>query len=455
MSNREGFAGRLGFLFLSAGCAIGLGNIWRFPFICGQYGGGIFLCAYIFFLFAMGLPVLIMEYSVGRAARLNMGRAMHALEPAGSKWHLWGMSSILGNYCLMMFYMPVAGWMLAYFWYTLSGKMAASASDVPGVFGGLLADPLQLVFWTVLTSATAFIVCSSSLQKGAERIVKYMMAGLLLIMIGLAGYAVTLPGAAEGLKFYLVPDIQRALDAGVLSMLNEAMNQAFFTLSVGIGSMCIFGSYMDRKYTITKEAYCVVGFDTFAALFSGLIIFSVCFAFGVKPDAGPGLIFVTMPNVFNTMPGGRFIGTLFFVFMSAAAVSTVIAVVENIVSYFIDVYGWSRKKSALVNGIVLTVLTLPCIFGFNIWSGFQPFGEGSCVLDLEDFILSNNFLPLGGLLFCLFCCHRFGWGWDNFTREADSGEGAKFPKFLRFYLQWIMPAIFLIIFAEGYVRKFF
>lgn len=455
MAQREHLASRLGFLLLSAGCAIGLGNVWRFPFITGKYGGAVFLVTYLIFLLGMGLPVLIMEFAVGRASRRNMSKAFTVLEPQGTKWHWFGWFSIVGSYALMMFYMPVAGWMLYYVFATVTGNLAIPVDQVPNVFTGMLANPWLMLFWTLVVSGICFYVCSMGLQKGVERVVKFMMAGLLFIMIGLAVYAISLPGAVEGLKFYLVPDFQRAWDAGILSLINDAMNQAFFTLSIGIGAMCIFGSYLNKSNTLTKESVFIVSLDTFVALTAGLIIFPACFAFNVTPNAGPGLIFITLPNVFNEMVFGRVWGTLFFVFMSAAALTTVIAVLENIISCFMDNYGWERKKAVRFNAVLLTVLTLPCILGFNEWSWIQPLGEGSCIMDLEDFVISNNLLPLGSLLFCLFCCSRYGWGWDNFVAEADEGEGMKFPRALRFYLTKILPVVLIIIFAQGYIQKFF
>ena len=454
MAQREQLASRLGFLFLSAGCAIGLGNVWRFPFITGKYGGAVFLVAYLVFLLGMGLPILIMEFTVGRASRRNMSRAFRELKP-GSKWSYFGCFSIIGSYALMMFYIPVAGWMMYYCWATVTGTLSVPVDQVPGVFSNLLASPGIMLFWTLVASLGCFGVCALGLQKGVERVVKFMMGGLLIIVVGLAVHSLTLPGSMKGVAFYLVPDLQRAMDAGIMSLLNDAMNQAFFTLSIGIGAMCIFGSYLNRDNTLTKESVFIVSLDTFVAFMSGLIIFPACFAFGVQPDAGPGLIFITLPNIFNNMAGGRFWGFLFFVFMSAAALTTVIAVLENIIAFFMDGYGWSRKKSTIINFVVLTLLTLPCILGFNVWSDFQPFGPGSAVLDLEDFIISNNILPLGSFLFMLFCCHRYGWGWDKFIAEADTGRGMKFPKFLRFYLTWILPVVFLFIFAQGYIQKFF
>jgi len=455
MAQREQLASRLGFVLLSAGCAIGLGNVWRFPYITGKYGGAVFLGVYLLFLLFVGLPVLIMEFSVGRATQRNMAHALAILEPKGTWWHRFGIMSPVGNYLLMMFYMPIAGWMLCYCWFMFNGALDVPTEQVQSVFTGMLSAPLLMLFWTVVVSASCFTVCCQGLQRGVERVVKIMMLGLLGIMIGLAVHSCVLEGGEKGLEFYLKPDLERAAAAGFMALVNDAMNQAFFTLSVGMGSMCIFGSYLKKDRSLTQESIWIVSLDTFVALTAGLIIFPACFAFGVTPDAGPGLIFITLPNIFNNMTGGRFWGLLFFLFMSAAALTTVIAVLENIIAFFMDGYGWSRRKATLINFFVLTVLTLPCILGFNVWAGFEPFGKGSSVLDLEDFIISNNILPLGSFLFMLFCCHRYGWGWNGFIAEADTGAGMKFPKFLRFYLTWILPAVFLFIFVEGYIQKFF
>ena len=455
MLQREQLASRLGFVLLSAGCAIGLGNVWRFPYITGKYGGAVFLVVYLLFLLFVGLPVLIMEFSVGRASKRNMAHALEKLGPKGTWWHKFGIMSPIGNYLLMMFYIPIAGWMLCYCWFMLNGTLEVPTEQVPAVFSGMLGSPWTMLFWTVVVSASCFAICGQGLQKGVERVVKLMMLGLLFIMVGLAIHSCFLEGGGRGMEFYLRPDFGRAVESGFMALVNDAMNQAFFTLSVGMGSMCIFGSYLKKDRSLTQESVIIVALDTFVALTAGLIIFPACFAFNVTPDAGPGLIFVTLPNIFNNMAWGRFWGFLFFVFMSAAALTTVIAVLENIIAFFMDGYGWSRRKATIINFVVLTILTLPCILGFNVWSGFEPFGKGSSVLDLEDFIISNNILPLGSFLFMLFCCHRYGWGWDNFVAEADEGRGMKFPKFLRFYLTWILPVIFLFIFAQGYIQKFF
>ena len=455
MLQREQLASRLGFVLLSAGCAIGLGNVWRFPYITGKYGGAVFLVVYLLFLLFVGLPVLIMEFSVGRASKRNMAHALEKLEPKGTWWHKFGIMSPIGNYLLMMFYIPIAGWMLCYCWFMLNGTLEVPTEQVPAVFSGMLGSPWTMLFWTVVVSASCFAICGQGLQKGVERVVKLMMLGLLFIMVGLAIHSCFLEGGGRGMEFYLRPDFGRAVESGFMALVNDAMNQAFFTLSVGMGSMCIFGSYLKKDRSLTQESVIIVALDTFVALTAGLIIFPACFAFNVTPDAGPGLIFVTLPNIFNNMAWGRFWGFLFFVFMSAAALTTVIAVLENIIAFFMDGYGWSRRKATIINFVVLTILTLPCILGFNVWSGFEPFGKGSSVLDLEDFIISNNILPLGSFLFMLFCCQRYGWGWDNFVAEADEGRGMKFPKFLRFYLTWILPVIFLFIFAQGHIQKFF
>ncbi len=452
---REKMASRLGFLFVSAGCAVGLGNVWRFPYITGKYGGAVFVAVYLFFLLLMALPLLIMEFSVGRASRQNLGNAFRILEPEGTKWHYMGWISLVGSYLLMMFYIPVSGWMLSYVWKTASGQLSLPASQLPEAFGAMLSDPIGMTLWAVLVSVISFSTCACGLRKGVERVVKFMMSGLLVILLGLAVRSVFLPGGMEGLRFYLAPDWQRAMDAGIWSLINDAMDQAFFTLGLGIGSICIFGSYIGKEHTVTQESLFIVGLDTFVALISGLIIFPACFAFGMEPGAGPGLIFITLPNVFNEMSGGIFWGTLFFIFMSAAALTTVITVVENIVSYSMDVWKWTRRKSVLVNFAALTILILPCILGFNIFSWIEPLGKGSNIMDLEDFILSNNLLSIGAITFMLFCCTSKGWGWEGFIQEANSGNGVKFPRFLKAYLTWILPLVVLFVFVQGYVQRFF
>ncbi len=454
-SQRETLGSRLGFLLLSAGCAIGLGNVWRFPYITGEYGGALFVLFYIFFLLFVGLPILVMEFSVGRGAQLNMGAAFKTLEPKGTSWHKFGWISLVGSYLLMMFYTTVTGWMLAYCWKMLSGQLTGlTPPELGETFGGMLADPTGMTFWMTVSVAIGVFACAKSLQGGVERSVKWMMSLLLLLMVVLAVRSVTLEGAAEGVTFYLAPNVDKIQQTGIWAVLSAAMNQAFFTLSIGIGSMCVFGSYLNKERRLTGEALYIVGLDLFVALMAGFIIFPACFAFDVQPNAGPGLLFITLPNIFNTMAGGQIWGTVFFVFMSFAALSTVIAVFENIVCYAIDVWGMTRRKAALLNGVALWVLSIPCILGFNLWSGFEPLGKGTGILDLEDFIVSNNLLPLGGLLFLLFCTTKRGWGWKGFVDEANAGEGVRFPSWLRFYISYILPIIILGLVIQGYIDKF-
>ena len=452
---RETFASRLGFIFLSAGCAIGLGNVWRFPFITGQYGGAAFVLVYILFLLLLAMPIMVMEFAVGRASGQSVARSFNVLSNGHKAWSLWGYIGWAGNYILMMFYTTVTGWMLAYTYYSAAGSFSNLNSDAIGqFFGSLLASPNELVFWMFLAVIIGAVVCWSGLQKGVERVTKAMMCGLLVIMIALAVRSVTLEGAEKGLDFYLKPDFGKLVSEGLGTTLYAALGQAFFTLSIGIGSMAIFGSYISRDRTLFGESLIITGPDTFVALTAGLIIFPACFAYGINPGAGPGLIFVTLPNMFNQMPSGRIWGALFFLFMSFAALSTVIAVFENIVACFMDNFGWTRQKASVFMGVSVFILSIPCALGFNLWSGFQPLGPGSGVLDLEDFILSNNLLPIGSLIYLLFCVTRYGWGWDKFIAEADTGKGAKFPKAMRFYFTYIAPVIMLVILGVGYYQTF-
>lgn len=435
MNNRERFSSRLGFILISAGCAVGLGNVWRFPYITGQYGGAAFVLVYLIFLVLLGLPIMVMEFAVGRASQKSAARSFHVLEPAGTKWHLQGYACMAGNYLLMMFYTTVGGWMAAYIFKTLTGEFKGLDSDgVAAVFNDMLARPGYMTFWMVLVVLLSFFICSLGLQKGVERITKAMMSCLFLILLILCIRSVTLPGASEGLRFYLIPDFARFTENGVGNTIFAAMGQAFFTLSLGIGAMAIFGSYIGKDRTLTGETINICLLDTLVAFLAGLIIFPSCFAFGVDPGQGPGLVFITLPNIFNQMVGGRIFGVLFFVFMTFAAQSTIIAVFENIISFSIDLFGTSRKKAVLINGIAIILLSLPCVFGFNIWSGFQPLGAGSTIQDLEDFIVSNNLLPLGSMVYLLFCTSRYGWGWKNFLAEADTGKGVKFPAWARIYV---------------------
>ncbi len=450
---RESLSSRLGFIFLSAGCAIGLGNVWRFPYVTGKYGGALFVLVYLFFLLALGLPIMVMEFSIGRASRQNIGKAFKSLEKPGTKWHLYGPFAIAGNYLLMMFYTTITGWLLYYCYASLTGTF--SGLDTAGInvfFGKLLANPLQQAFWMILAVIIGFTIVGIGLEKGVENITKVMMACLLVLILILAVHSLTISGSREGVKFYLLPDISKARESGFGEMVFAAMGQAFFTLSLGIGSMEIFGSYIEKKHTLTGESIRIIILDTFVALTSGLIIFPAAFAYGINPDAGPQLLFVTMPNIFNNMPGNRIWSTLFFVFMSFAALSTLIAVFENITSYWMDVHKWTRVRSCVFNTISVIVLSLPCIFGFNIWAGFQPFGVGTNILDLEDFFVSTTLLPLGSLIILIFCTHKIGWGWDDFIREADTGSGIKFPQKMKFYAKWILPFIITFIFIDGYIK---
>ena len=455
MNNRERFSSRLGFILISAGCAVGLGNVWRFPYITGQYGGAAFVLVYLIFLVLLGLPIMVMEFAVGRASQKSAARSFHVLEPAGTKWHLQGYACMAGNYLLMMFYTTVGGWMAAYIFKTLTGEFKGLDSDgVAAVFNDMLARPGYMTFWMVLVVLLSFFICSLGLQKGVERITKAMMSCLFLILLILCIRSVTLPGASEGLRFYLIPDFARFTENGVGNTIFAAMGQAFFTLSLGIGAMAIFGSYIGKDRTLAGETINICLLDTLVAFLAGLIIFPSCFAFGVDPGQGPGLVFITLPNIFNQMVGGRIFGVLFFVFMTFAAQSTIIAVFENIISFSMDLFGTSRKKTVLINGIAIILLSLPCVFGFNIWSGFQPMGAGSTIQDLEDFIVSNKLLPLGSMVYLLFCTSRYGWGWKNFLAEADTGKGVKFPAWARVYVSYILPLIVLFIFIMGYYQKF-
>lgn len=447
---REKLGSRLGFILLSAGCAIGIGNVWKFPYMAGQYGGGAFVLFYIFFLVILGLPIMTMEFSVGRASQKSPVVAYRVLEKPGQKWHLHGYACLAGCYLLMMFYTTVAGWMLHYFYLTATGHFTnASPEDVGNIFNEMLGQPLTMVKWMVFVVIVGFGICSIGLQKGLERITKVMMVALLFIMIILAVNSVLMDGGSEGLTFYLKPDFTRMAEIGIGETIVGAMNQAFFTLSLGIGAMAIFGSYVDKSRSLFGEAINVAVLDTFVAIVAGLIIFPSCFAFGVQADSGPSLIFITLPNIFNHIPMGRLWGSLFFIFMAFAAFSTVLAVFENIISCCMDLTGASRTKVSLVNVVLMILLSLPCTLGFNVLSGFQPLGEGSTVLDFEDFLVSNLLLPLGSLVYLLFCVTRYGWGWDNFIREANTGKGVKMPQWLRPYLTFVLPILILIIFGVG------
>lgn len=453
MQQRETFGSRLGFLLLSAGCAIGIGNVWRFPYVAGANGGGVFVLFYLLFLAIMGVPVLSMEFAVGRASRRSPVKAYQELQKPGQLWHLHGYLALVGNYMLMMFYTTVAGWMLYYFYSFFTGKFAGMNSDaVKGAFGEMLSSPGINVFWMVLVVLLGLFICSMGLQQGVERITKFMMLGLLSLMVVLAIRGMTLEGGGDGLKFYLLPDFAKMQEVGVSKVIVAAMNQAFFTLSLGIGAMAIFGSYLGREHSLLGEAVNVAVLDTFVAITAGLIIFPACFAFGVNPDSGPSLIFITLPNVFISMTGGRVWGTCFFLFMSFAALSTVIAVFENIIACDMELLNIDRKKSAWLNVVVLILLSLPCALGFNVLSGIQPLGAGSTVLDLEDFIVSNLLLPLGSLVYLLFCTWKFGWGFDAYQSEANQGSGLKVPNWLRGYAKFVLPIMILLLFLQGILK---
>ena len=454
MEQREKLSSRLGFILLSAGCAIGIGNVWKFPYITGQYGGGAFVLIYLFFLVVMGVPLVTIEFAIGRASQRSPLRACTVLEKPGQKWHLHGYMAMAGNYLLMMFYTTVAGWMLHYFYLTAAGAFVGrDTAGVADVFGEMFTQPGTMVFWMAVVVIAGFGICSAGVQNGVERVTKVMMLSLLALIVILAVNSMMLEGGMEGLKFYLVPDIQRMLDIGIGTVIVAAMNQAFFTLSIGIGSMAIFGSYIGREHALCGEAARVAALDTFVAIVSGLIIFPACSAFGVNADSGPDLIFKTLPNIFNHMAGGRLWGSLFFLFMAFAALSTVIAVFEHILSCCMDLTGCSRKKAAVVNTVLVILLSLPCTLGFNVLSGVRILGGN--IMDLEDFLVSNVILPLGSLVYLLFCVSRRGWGWDAFLKEANSGKGLKMANGLRFYMTWILPFIIVLIFLLGMKDKFF
>ena len=448
---REGFSSRLGFLLISAGCAIGLGNIWRFPYITGQYGGAAFVLMILFFLVVRGVPLLVMEFSVGRASHRSTARSFNALEPRGSKWHWFKWFTLVGNYVLMMFYTSVCGWMVAYLFKTGIGTFDGT-NDIPTVFSSMIGDPVEMAGWMLLVTLVGFAICAAGVQKGVERITKVMMAALFVLMAVLCVHSCLLEGGQEGLAFYLLPNFDNLFNnpsASFAEILYAAMSQAFFMLSVGIGGMSIFGSYIGRDNKLTGEAVRIAGMDTLVAIMAGLIIFPACFAYGINPDAGPGLVFLTLPTVFEQMPLGHLWSTLFFLFVAAAALSSVIAVFEAILRFTMDQWDISRKRAVAINAPILVLLSLPCVFGYNVWSDFLVPGIGD-VQSLEDFILSNNILPIGCLLFVLFCTTKRGWGWDKFMAEADRGEGIAFPKWTRLWVKYGVPALILIVFFTGW-----
>ncbi len=451
----DSFSSRLGFILVSAGCAIGIGNVWKFPYLCGQFGGAAFILIYLLFLLIMGIPVMVCEFAIGRGSRRSAAKSFDVLEPAGTRWHWFKGISIVGCYMLMMYYTTVTGWMLYYCWLHIKGTFAgASTKFIGATFGAMLKSPDTMLFWMIFTCILGFAVCYFGIQNGVERITKWMMTALLLLMIVLAAHSLVLEGAEKGIEFYLVPNFSAMNQIGWGNVIFAAMSQAFFTLSIGIGAMLIFGAYLPKGRSLTGEAVTITALDTFVALMAGFIIIPACFAYGIKPDAGPSLIFLTIPNLFVQMPGGRFWGMLFFIFLSFAALSTVIAVFENIIAFGMNLFGWERKKSVAINAVAVVLLSIPCVLGYNVWSGFQPLGAGSAVLDLEDFIVSNNLLPLGSLAFVLFCTKKNGWGWDHFLAEANDGQGRNMPASLRSYLLYILPILIITIYLKGYYDMF-
>lgn len=455
MNERERLGSRLGFILISAGCAIGIGNVWKFPYMAGQGGGGAFVLFYLLFLLILGLPIMTMEFAVGRASQKSPVKAYYALEKPGQKWHIHGYITLIGCYLLMMFYTTVAGWMLHYFYLTATGKFTGLDSDaVASQFNTMLSQPQVMGFWMVIIVIAGILVCSIGLQNGLEKVTKVMMISLLFIMVILAINSFFMDGAKEGLSFYLIPDFERMKEIGIIKTITGAMNQAFFTLSLGIGAMSIFGSYIGKERSLLGESLNIALLDTFVAITSGLIIFPACFTFHVDQTSGPGLIFITLPNIFNHIPMGKLWGSLFFIFMSFAAFSTILAVFENIISCGMELTGWSRKKSSFINAIAIILLSVPCVLGYNLWSSdiFAVFG--GAVLDFEDFLVSNLFLPLGSLVYLLFCTSRYGWGWKNFTTEVNTGKGLKIQNWMRGYISYILPLIVLFIFFFGLYDKF-
>ncbi len=452
---REKFGSRLGFILVSAGCAIGIGNVWKFPYMCGEFGGAAFILIYLIFLLILGIPVMICEFAVGRGSRLSVAASFEKLEPEGTRWHVMKWIGVIGCYLLMMFYTTVGGWMMYYCYRSIKGEFVGASSDtVAEGFTDMLGNVPVMTFWTVLICVVGFAVCYFGIQKGIERVSKVMMSALLLIMVVLVIHSIFLEGAEDGIRFYLVPDFARMKEIGIGNVIFGAMSQAFFTLSIGIGAMLIFGSYIGQERSLSGEAASITLLDTFVALMAGFIIIPSCFAFGIEPGAGPSLIFITIPNIFAQMPGGRIWGALFFLFLTFAAFTTIVAVFENIISFAIDLRGWSRKKSVLVNVVMLVVLSMPCVLGFNVLAGFEPLGAGTNIMDLEDFIVSNNLLPLGSLGYVLFCTRKNGWGWENFLSEVNTGEGVHFPRGLKGYVSYVLPLIIIVIYLKGYYDMF-
>ena len=453
--SREKLGSRLGFILLSAGCAIGIGNVWKFPYMVGQNGGGLFVLIYLVCLAILGIPIMTMEFAMGRGSGKSPAKMYQELEPKGTKWHIHSGFAIAGNYLLMMFYTSVTGWMLRYFVSTAKGDFQGlDAAGISNFFDGILKDTTSMVIYMVIVVLVGFLVCSFGLQNGLEKITKVMMIALICIMMVLAVKGFFAKGAGEGLKFYLMPNLDKIKEVGIINVIVAAMNQSFFTLSLGMGCMAIFGSYIGKERSLMGESVNIALLDTFVAFSSGLIIFPACFAYGVEVDSGPSLIFKTLPNVFNDMPLGRLWGSLFFVFMSFAALSTIFTVFEGIIACTMDLFGWSRKKACLINGILMLVLSLPCALGFNVLDFIKPFGEGSTIMDLEDFLVSNLLLPIGSLIFVLFCVTKKGWGWDNFVKEVNEGKGLKVKNFMKYYCMFVIPMIIIVLFGLGLYNYF-
>ena len=452
MEKRETFSSRLGFILVSAGCAVGIGNVWKFPYICGQFGGAAFILIYLLFLGILGIPILVCEYAVGRSSRKSCAASFQALEPKGSQFHCYGGFAMAGNVLLMMFYTTVAGWMMCYFWKCLTGTFTASpmtTEAVASVFSALTADPWQMLFWAVLATVISFGICALGVVNGVERITKWMMVGLLGLIVVLAVNSLLLPGAGEGIRFYLVPNFAVMQERGIGNVIFAAMSQAFFTLSLGIGAMSICGSYKEKTESLTGDAVSVTVLDTFVALMAGMIIIPACFSFGIEPGAGPSLIFITLPNIFNQMAGGRIWGTLFFLFMTFASFSTVIAVFENLIACACENFGWDRRRACVIGMTALVLLGLPCALGYSVWSFIQPLGAGSTVLDFEDFLVSNLLLPGGSLVYLLFCVTRWGWGFDGYTAECNTGDGPKMPRWVKPYFKYVLPVLIAVILVQG------
>ena len=455
MEQRENLGSRLGFIMLSAGCAIGIGNVWRFPYMVGQNGGGLFVLIYLVFLVILGVPVMTMEYAMGRATRKSILPAYRELEPKGSKWHIMGYFAIAGNYVLLMFYSIVSGWILRYFWMMVTGTFVGADKElITAEFGKMMGSPSILLLFMLITMFITVTVCQAGLQNGVERITKVMMMALIAIMVVLGIHSLLLPGASEGVAFYLLPNPENFMKAGVRNVVYGALNQSFFTLSLGMGGMLIFGSYIGKEHSLAGEAVVVAALDTFVAIVAGLITIPACFTYGIAPDSGPSLIFLTLPSVFANLPGGRFWGSLFFLFLYFAALSTMIGVFENDVSFSIDLFGMERRKAAFFAGIIITLGSVPCALGFNVWSAFQPLKAGNCIMDLEDFFVSNLVLPIGSLVCCLFCTWKYGWGFENYLKEANTGEGLKISPALKFYFKYMLPLIIGFLVTYGLVTYF-